>query len=88
MAYAETGKIDLAIYEYKKIIDITDIYPNTHHNLANAYKTLGKYKEAEDEYYKALKIDPNFYFSYFGLADLYQKTGEKEKFERIVKKIK
>jgi tetratricopeptide (TPR) repeat protein len=87
MAYAEKGDITRAIMEYRQIIEIDDIYPNTHHNLANIYKALGEYKKAEAEYKKALEMDPNFRFSYLGLLDLYQKTGEKEKLTEIETKI-
>lgn len=87
MAYADRGQLDLAIDEYKKVINTADVYPNTHHNLGNAYKELGKYQEAEEEYYKALKIDPNFMFSYFALADLYRRTGDQKKLEAIMVQI-
>lgn len=87
MTYAGKGQLDLAISEYKYLINTADVYPNTHHNLANAYKEKGLYKEAEMEYQIALKMDPNFSFSYAGLIDLYQKTGEKEKMEEILKKV-
>ena len=88
MTYAEKGLYDVAIFEYKTLIQLSDVYPNTHHNLANSYKAKGLYKEAEVEYKKALKMDPNFYFSYHGLADLYQKTGEKKKLNEIMNKLK
>lgn len=88
MAYAENGQLDSAINEYKMIIGKNDVYPNVHHNLGNAYKTLGKYKEAETEYKKALEMDPKFYFSLYALADLYQKTGESDKLEEITARIK
>ncbi len=88
MAYSEKGMLEEAAFQYKKTIEIGDIYPNVHHNLANVYKEQRKYKEAEEEYLKALELDPKFYFSYGGLADLYQKTGEKEKLEEILNKLK
>jgi tetratricopeptide (TPR) repeat protein len=72
MEYANKGDLTQAIEQYKTIITIADVYPNTHHNLANAYVTLGKYKEAESEYKKALAIDPNFTFSSIALENLYK----------------
>ncbi len=87
MSFAEKGMIEVAIAEYKKIIEVADVYPNTHHNLANLYKELANYKKAEEEYLKALAIDPNFYFSYFALRDLYKITGENEKLNIIIEKI-
>lgn len=88
MAYGEKGELEKAIKEYENLIELADVYPNTHHNLANAYKAIGKYKEAEKEYKKALGMDPNFHFSLYGLADLYQKMGEKKKLEEIINKIR
>jgi len=87
MTYAEKGDLELAISQYKQIIETSDVYPNTHHNLANIYKNQGRYKEAEEEYQKALSLDPNFRFSYVELLDLYQKTGEKDKADTIRKKL-
>jgi tetratricopeptide (TPR) repeat protein len=83
MSYQDRGDLNLAINEYNNIISLGDIYPQTRHNLGNAYKNLRKYSEAENEYKKALEIDPKFYFTYFELADLYQKTGDKEKLNNI-----
>ena len=42
MAYSERNMLEEAIREYKATIEIGDIYPNTHHNLANVYKQQGK----------------------------------------------
>lgn len=88
MSYADNGQLELAIKQYQQIIAIADVYPNTHHNLANAYMNLEKYKEAENEYLTAIEMDPNFYFSYYALIDLYKKTGEKEKLNKLLEKIK
>ena len=87
MAYADEGKLDLSIEEYKKIIEGYDVYPNPHHNLANAYKIKKMYKEAEEEYKKALAIDGNFIFSYFGLAEIYKETGQVDNLETVTLKI-
>lgn len=87
MTYADMGQLDLAVDQYKTIITQNDIYPNTHHNLGNIYKQQKKYEEAEKEYLAALKMDPKFYFSYYALTDLYQKTDQKQKLDGINKII-
>jgi len=87
MAYAQEGKLELAIKEYQNLIYSADIYPNTHHNLANALLALEKYKEAEAEYKKAIEMDPDFIFSYHALLNLYKITGETEKENYIKEKI-
>jgi len=83
MAYAEQGDITTAIKEYQTIISLGDIYPQPHHNLGNAYFAQQRYNEAEIEYKKALKIDPNFYFSVRALKSLYEKTDQKTKLETL-----
>lgn len=87
MAYQDSGKADMAIGIYKKIISTKDIYPEPHINLGNSYKNSGKYLEAEEEYKKAIKVDPNFIYSYIALYNLYQKTGEDNKLSEISKII-
>lgn len=84
MSYADRGQLDLAISEYKFLIENADVYPNTHHNLANIYSSMKLYHNAEEEYKKALKIDPHFMFSYYGLLDLYKITGEKDKYDKLI----
>jgi tetratricopeptide (TPR) repeat protein len=76
IALAERGKIGEAADCYLRAIALADIYPQTHHNLANLYIGLGKYDLAETEYLKAIKLDPDFYYSYLGLGKLYFLKGQ------------
>ncbi len=88
MTYAENGKINKAILTYQKVISLNDRLPNPHHNLANIYRKSGLYSEAEREYLKALEVDPDFYFSYFALSEMYQETQQLEKYRQIMNQIK
>ena len=88
MTYAENGKTNEAILIYKQVISLNDRLPNPHHNLANIYRKSGLYDEAESEYLKALEVDPNFYFSYFALSQMYQDTNQTEKYLQILNRIK
>ena len=79
MALAEKGNHQEAINCYKKSIGLADVYPQTHHNLGNAYLKLEKYELAEREFLKAVSIDSNFYHSYLWLGELYRAQGRTEK---------
>jgi len=81
------GQYQEAIDSYAKAIYLEDIYPQGHHNLANAYLALGKYGLAEEEYLKAIKIDGNFFYSYLALGKLYLARGEKEKAGDFIRKV-
>lgn len=71
MVLAEKGDSEHAIQAYKRSIELSDTYSQTHHNLANIYRNEGLYDKAEEEYLKALKLDKSFYHSYLGLGELY-----------------
>ncbi len=87
MSYADVGKFDKAIPEYQKAIGLADVYPQTHHNLANSYGSVGKYDLAEQEYLTALNMDPNFFFSYPQLVNLYLKTKQPAKALPLLEKL-
>lgn len=88
MEYAEAGELDKAINGYKRAIelDIKNQSAPPHHNLANAYRDKGMFKEAEKEYDKAIAIDKNFYFSYNNLTSLYLENKEYNKAIEILRK--
>jgi len=86
MEYVDLGKIDLAIEQYQKAIELRDDYPQTHHNLANIYFEQGDLPAAEKEYLKALKIAPNFIYSQMKLLELYKET-DSEKYDEMIKEL-
>lgn len=49
IALDEKGRYQEAIDSYTKAIDLEDVYPQSHHNLANAYLALGKFYLARGE---------------------------------------
>lgn len=87
MYYAENGKIDEAIQEYKIAISLSDTYSESHHNLANAYLALEKWDMAEKEYKQAIILDQYFYPAYFKLFLLYKETDNKNSLEKIAREI-
>lgn len=70
MAYADAGRTDEAIKEYKTAISIADIYPQVHYNLGNTLVLVNKMDEAEKEYYKSIEIDPGFSLPYINLIKI------------------
>ncbi len=70
MELAEKNDCNSAVPNYIKAIELADVYPQTHHNLARCYIVLGKYDEAGNEYLKALYLQPNFSYSLIGIYNL------------------
>lgn len=79
MAYANAGRDEEAILEYRKGIELYDVYPQIHYNLANSLLATGKLEEARDEYEQAIKMSPEFALAYGNLYNVYISLGEKEK---------
>lgn len=72
MAYDQAGQIEEAITEYRKAIELSDVYPQTHHNLGLAYLKSGALEAGEQELLKAIAMDEGFSPSYQYLLELYQ----------------
>ncbi len=85
IAYAESGDTKNAIIQYKKSVQISDTYPQTHLNLGNSYLALEAYTSAEQEYLKSIQLDPTFDRPYISLINLYKKTDQTEKIKNILK---
>lgn len=80
------GSDDEAIACFLRSIQISDIYPQTHHNLANIYVNLGRYDLAEIQYLQAISLDDKFYNSYIGLGRLYLSEGRLDEAKTYFKK--
>ncbi len=78
MAYADQGKDKEAIVAYKKAIELVDVYPEPHYNLANIYLAINETANAEKEYKNALKNDPSFYLSYSKLYQIYSEEKDQQ----------
>jgi protein O-mannosyl-transferase len=87
MAYADAGRNEEAIAQYRQAIAIKDVYVQVHYNLANSLVNLKQYDEAEKEYQRAIAMDPGFILPYRNLYDLYVYLGDKEKASEVLKKI-
>ncbi|MDP8229925.1 MAG: tetratricopeptide repeat protein [Candidatus Gorgyraea atricola] len=71
MAYADEGRIEGAIREYKKAIELGDYYAQPHYNLSNIYLGKGDYSAAIKELKRSIEIDNDFLYSHETLALIY-----------------
>ena len=69
---------------YQKSITLGDVYPNPHYNLGNTFVETGETKKAEEEYRKALKIDPTFHYATLKLGQVYIDRGKIDDAKNLV----
>ena len=81
MEYADKKMLPQAIIAYLRAIalDTENISAPPHHNLAGTYKEQGRAADAEREYLRAIQIDKEFIYSYYGLVGLYVNSGRPER---------
>lgn len=79
----DQGKIDEAIFMYKKAIETDNKFYKAYYNLGNIYLQTDKTNMAIEEYKKAIKANPEFAYAHYNLACAYIKEGKysKAKFE-------
>jgi tetratricopeptide (TPR) repeat protein len=66
-----------AIIDYNIAISINPKNAFFYNNRADAYRNLGKLKEAITDYSQAIKINPNFAEAYFERGKAYSRLGDK-----------
>ncbi len=88
MAYAAINRYDEAIKEYQRAIEIADIYPQVHYNLANSLVALGRTQEAEIEYYRTIEMSPQFSFPYNNLLQLAIIKQDESKLKKALEKLR
>ena len=82
----QTGRLDKAIFLYKKSISLFPDYADAYSNLGNILKGLGKYKEARIYCFKAIEINPNYAEAYSNLGSILRELGEFSHAERCIRK--
>jgi Tfp pilus assembly protein PilF len=73
--YEARGKTGLALREYKKAARIDESHPFPYFAMANIYLARGFYIEAEENYLKAIELDPDVGVFYNNLGWLYIETN-------------
>jgi tetratricopeptide (TPR) repeat protein len=81
-ALYEKGQLEDAEMYLKKSITKNYDLETTHYNLANIYMDKKQYNLAEEEYIKAVGINPLYYQAYFGLGSVRNKTGRLKEAEK------
>ena len=69
--YYKQGKLDTAIAEFKKALEINPGLIEARNNLGNAYHDQGNLTDAIAEYQKAIEINPNDAETHYNLGNAY-----------------
>jgi tetratricopeptide (TPR) repeat protein len=82
LAFGDESKLRKAIKPVKKAIQLGHHVPQAHLYLGTAYSGLGNWQAAEENYLKAIELDPTMDAAYLKLADLYKLLGDQNEEER------
>jgi protein O-mannosyl-transferase len=66
----EEGKIDKAVYHYKKAISINN-YSSARYNMGIIYYRLGQYDQAIESFNQAIRVSPDYAAAYYNLGIVY-----------------
>jgi len=69
-------RVDEAIAQFQKALEIRPAYSNAHDNLGLAYTRKGQNREAIAEFQKASEIDPNNQMAHDNLGNAFAKNGQ------------
>jgi tetratricopeptide (TPR) repeat protein len=73
--FLKQGRLDEAIAEFQRSVEVDPDYAAAHFNLAYAYDQRQRFDEAIAQYKKALQLEPNNLFGLNNLGVLYDKKG-------------
>jgi len=76
--YAEQGRMDEAIYQFKTTIANSPGYANAHYSLGLTYANMGRLEEAVQEYKYAVTLKFDFADAHGNLGVAYAKLGRME----------
>ena len=75
-AFLDEGRLDEAVIEYKKALDIWPSYPDALNNLGVACVRKGLVKEALTHYDQAIKADPKYVLAHLNMAEALTELGQ------------
>lgn len=76
--YYLDGKLDAALPEFNKALELNPVEPMIHNNIGLIYFDKKMYKESEAEYQKELALYPSYDNALYNLGLLYYTQGKKE----------
>ena len=85
--YKKLGQLKAAIAEYKSAIDLGFRHHVAWLNLGNSLLLMENHLDAEKCFLAALEISPKSQEALFGLANVYEKTGNLEKSRALYIKL-
>ena len=77
--YATQGKLDQAIFSYKKALNINPHYAEAYNNIGNVLQQKKSFKDAEKNYEKAIRAKPDYAEAYYNYAILLTHNNKPEK---------
>ena len=77
-AYLDTGRIDEAIVELQRAVELQPTFPDARFNLGNAFRINGDVERAVAEYERTLRMDPHHAGTHNNLAVILDDRGETE----------
>lgn len=86
LAYFNKGNIDEAQVATQKAIELDRNDFAGYWILGRIYSTTDRSREAVDQFKKVIEIYPDFYTAYYDLMVVYEKLGEKEKYDELTDK--
>jgi tetratricopeptide (TPR) repeat protein len=78
IALQNIGRMNEAIAEYQKTLEIDPGFAMAHYNLGCVLSSLGRQNEAIAEYRKALEIDPGYAMSHNNMGNAFSQCGQKD----------
>ncbi len=87
LVFSEKKEYNSAAKYYSLAISIHDVYPQTHHLLAQTYLQLNQVNKAIVEEYKALQLQPNFKPSLNRLVEIYTTLKDEKRASAFSKLI-
>jgi len=82
------GNYDQSIEYMKKYAFLAPDQANPHDSMGEVLMVMGRYEEAEQEFIKSVKIQPDFYFSLINLGSVYLHRGQIAKGKDILEKVR
>ncbi len=75
VALAATGRVEEAIAQYKRAIELNPRFPDAHNNFGSTLVAIRRYDEAAVHFRKALEIDPKHAGAHSNLGALLAQLG-------------